>query len=665
MNSYNDNLHSSVVSSLLAQSTALKISKANLSASTYKLFFAEGAKIKAQQKLDDDLEQYNFQRRIKEAAVLNNNMVVNVDATSQDQKVHTALSVTNVSVCAANVQAAANSILRLASNVGSIYSIMGAANYDSEIYSQGEQANRLMGFTAYEAEKASQLSMEASALTAKVSAGTVADMASVAKKGVANILSVTEADFNAISTKVATDNTDLATANDQEKQAEGEVEFNNVDFFAAQSAYLINNRELNQNLRVYDIDPNGTYFNVAFDFYHSPFKYPKSETDDDGNTSISAGYPVKTYYLMVVKDSNKSIFSVSNAEALTVMGDRHIEIPADPQRLGQRYLEQKVYLSDLNDSDGDGLEHGQKYVVFVLAVFVEEYKKLINNFDDFLTAPSSMFTLTNKLASPKPAEITISKTVNSELDFEVIENKNFQVEYRCLLLPDKTDLIAGLLTESGLRKLEKEIQVRERIADKFVPLITKLEADILTYRDQLEGIKERQREIRMEEKDPATKPDTLVKLQKEYEQNQTKSVDIHARQVEAQKKHAELKAEQKKAVKKLLVQERTRPGFFFNEDLASRISASNYLVAVPNTDAKAKDLKEKLPANYGVRHMKVSFQEDTNDVFGNKIEKNVKYIPAIFSVSTALVENQDQFVNSLSDFEKTKPVTNILPDDKK
>jgi len=666
MNSYNDNLHSNVVASLQAQQTELKTTKANLNAATYSLFYAEGAKITAQQKLDDDTVVYQFQQQVKEQAVLNNNMAVNVNGTAQDQKAHTALSVTNTSVGASNVQIAANAILRLASNVGSIYSIVSAANYDTEIYLQSKEANRLMGITAYEAERTSQLAMEVASLTAEVSSSTVADMASSTQKSVANMLSVALTDFNTIATTIAADNASLSSANDAEKKAEGEVEYRNTDFFAAQSAFVINNRELNLNLNVTKNNEDDSFFNVAFDFYKSPFKLGKDEitTEGDSTDENVPGYPVKSYYIMVVKDSNKSIFSMSNAEALLLNPTQFIQVNPAPARLAQRFINETIASSDLNDSDGDSIKFGTKYVVFVLATFLEEYKKLISNFDDYLTAASNTFVLTNVLASPKPIDIKLSKEP-ATLDFQLIENAEYEVEYRCILLPHNADEISGLLTANGLRDLENEVEEMDKIADKYVPQITKLRADSNSYIAQLEAIQNEQKSLRKAERLPGN---DKVKSKKDYEANATKQNEINAKLTLVKKTLTELEREQEVAARNLLKYVAASPGFFFNRDIAEHISFANYTVATPllsttkgKETPKDKKQDEAPVVNESTRHLSVKFIADTNDVFGNKLDSTVQYIPAILSISTALVENQVQFTNSLSDFEKTKPISIIFP----
>ena len=73
--------------------------------------------------------------------------------SASQQKSYTAQSVTNAAVCAANVQVAANAVLRLSSDMGSIYSMLSAADFGSEIYLQSRTAYSIMNETAYDAEK--------------------------------------------------------------------------------------------------------------------------------------------------------------------------------------------------------------------------------------------------------------------------------------------------------------------------------------------------------------------------------------------------------------------------------------------------------------------------------------------------------------------------------
>jgi hypothetical protein len=437
MNSYDENLHATVVASLSNLETTQKKMKSKRDASIFRLYYSEGARINAGEGLDGANGKYVFQQKVKDQAVNNSNISINLLSSAGQQRKYTAQSVTNTAVCAANVQAASNAVVRLASDMGSIYSILSAADYESEIYQQSKTAYELMNNTAYDAERASQSAMEASTYIAEVTAATIADEAKVTNDSIAQLLTVTSADFDTISASVTADNAALASASAAEKVAEGVLEYVNVEYFATTKAYQLNNQELNQNLTVVPqtltigTDPNVHGYQVAFTYYKSPFTVKETNihsTDEVAKTTTSFPYPVKEYYIMLVKDSKKTVFSITTAENLE--DSQRFKVPAP--KVGQTFIKQDLLISQLLDTDGDAMALGKKYVVFVMTVFMDDYKKTINNFDDFLSAPSPSFTLTNKLASPLPDTIKINKQDDYDVSvgFTVTENSKFWVEYR-------------------------------------------------------------------------------------------------------------------------------------------------------------------------------------------------------------------------------------------
>jgi len=138
MNSYNENLHSSVVSSLNAQELELQKLKSQKDAATFSMYYAQGARVTAAEKLEVTTLKYNFQQKVNSQAVTDSDMSTNVLTSANNVKAYVAKSVTNGSVAAANVQIATNAILKLASDTGSIFSIVNAADYGTEIYRQAE-----------------------------------------------------------------------------------------------------------------------------------------------------------------------------------------------------------------------------------------------------------------------------------------------------------------------------------------------------------------------------------------------------------------------------------------------------------------------------------------------------------------------------------------------
>ena len=577
MISYNGDLRSAVIVLMANQQLELKNITSQWNAAIFTLFYAEEARITACQKLDDGLEILKSMEKIKDAAGINNSIAVNTNASAKDLRERASLSVNNVSVAAANVQIAANAIMKLASDIGSIFSVVSAADFNTDIYEQTKEANRLMSITASEAELSSQRAMEASSLTAQISSSILADMASVTQKSIANLVSTSISDFNTVTALIATDNANLSNASNAEKETEGILQCINADYLAALSSYVLTNKELNLDLHVASGKKNNTSFDVQFDFYKNPFTDNQDTIQTLPNTS--EGLPVKVtdgavkaYYIMLVKDRQKSIFSIENAEFLLSKRDRFIRIKGVPKQPDQKFIKKTIGIADLKDSDGDSIQLAVGYVVFVLAVFTDEYKKEINNFDDYLSAPSLPFTLTNNLASPKPADIRIAKLHPDILEFSVIEDHEYSVEYRCLLLPADHNLLKGLLTTGKLKNLENEVETIANGGGKKVA-------------------------------------------------------------------------------------ETLETGFFFNLKIAEQIPDGNYTTAKKNPNPPEIKVSAKKGAT---KHWQVKFSENTNDLFGNKIEQTAKYIPAILSISTAPEESRHQFANSLSDFEKTKPVSNII-----
>jgi hypothetical protein len=655
MNSYDENLHSTVVASLQGLELAQKSMKSKLDASIFTLYYTEGARITAGEKLDDANDRYLFQQKVKEQAVNNGNISINLLTAANQQKKYTAQSVTNTAVCAANVQVAANAIVRLAGDTASIYSILRAADFDTEIYQLGEDAYELMNTTAYNAEKVSQAAMDASTQTAEVSSSTVADEAKSTNEAIANLLKVTSADFDAISATVAADNAALALASAAEKKAEGKLEFINVEYFATNTAYQINKKELNQNLTVVpqnlDIIPedkrNNESYVVSFDYYKSPFRPKELPThhkgDDTSGELPEAGYPVNDYYIMLVKDSKKLTFSNSNAESLLLKGssNRYLQVDGAPPHPRDEKTSQTIFIQQLLDSDGDSMELGQKYVVFVLTVFTEEYKKAINNFDDYLSAPSATFKLTNRLSSPKPDKNNII-IKDKHLVFNVEHNEELPVEYRCIFLPDNKDLIKGLLSEKGLRSIEQEVQKLETIADRYDPVIAQLEAELATLNSKYNGLKLESEGLTLQiKKTPKAEREKLREhLAKIHS-------DIQNTHKEISKTKSALKSNksaQARAMKSLMPAKTVKPGFFFNLKLAEQVAAANYTVAHHHHADK-----------HFAWHARI--HENTTDNFGNRLIPGKRYVPVVLSASTALEENLDQYTNSLSAYAITESFT--------
>lgn len=679
MNSYNENLHSAIVSSLQSLDVEEQNLKSQVNAAMFTLYHAEGATITAQQNLGAAKDTLRFKTVTQNQAVKDSNASVNLLNSATQGSQYVKQSTTNIAVAAANVQISANAIVRLASDIGSIYSILSAADFDSDIYFLAREAYQLMNETAYDAEVASQLAMEASTLTAEVSAPTVLDMAKATNTLMSSVLKITTTGFETATQDMAADNAALSAVRTTEKLDEGALEMVSIAYNATKSAYGLTNRELNLDLQVKTNDKNPLSFTVDFDLIKSPF--PVENNDDPM-------YPVSQYYMMVVKEKKKQTFSISNAENILLLDNTEM-ISVVPPKTSHVSQVVNVYnslegnnLPAVTDSDNEEIKLGENYVVFVMAIYTDEYKRKINCYDDYLSAPSQVFTLTTKLESipgkaihVKPyqekdlsdderslaeafkheqrhsADLTEDDTLADYtyvMTFETKENLNKAVEYRCMLLPFSPDVSDRLLTSDSLHFLvENEINKLEELASEFDPEIARLQGESYTNGLKLEllgtELDDLNTQLTAYSKNEASSTEETAAKQQSLKAEQ-KAVSAQLKELqkshEAQTKQlAFLVSEKNKKSHNTAKIDMAKPGFLFNVPIAEQVYADSYTVAKQKKSTKDDN---------GSLQWTTFFGPDTTDNFGNKLNKKEKYLPVILSYSTAAAANETDFVNALS-----------------
>ncbi|WP_445455549.1 hypothetical protein [Flavobacterium sp. HNIBRBA15423] len=653
MSSYNENLNASVVSSLQAQELKLSNTQAQLNAGMFTLYYAEDAKITAQEKLKRTEQKYSDQEIIKEEAVGDNNLSTNVVATANQEKQFNLQSVSNTAVAAANVQIATNAIVNLASDMGSIVSILNAADYGSQIYEQALAVNKLMNDTAYNAEVTSQWAMEASSLTAEVTASTVADIATTTGASVTNLLSVLASQLEAISALEITENAAFSDAATAQKKAEGELIDAQVEYDAAKATYLSSINELNLNLQI--TAKSNTDFTVQFSPYTNPF-YGVTE-----NGLITSPYnvnPVENYYVFVVKENEKSIFSIATAEGLLDTPDIAFPINVDALDLSTETISETISITQMKDTSNNSLVLGENYVVFVLAQFTVDYKKSLNNFEDYLTAASSSFALTTPLNSPSTDSIKVSfleadanptNITTQVLQFNLNE-KNNNVEYRCMFLLNNSTLVNQMFKTEDLLSVENQI-VKEindeinKIKDEEDEIKAYNNKNLLdTLNSELEALI--QKKTTLNQNDSAA--DTEVK--KATKNSTTNDNDIDTQITELKARIQELTAIDLRDINpsdkegNVSSQNQTpKPGFFFNQLIAENVTDGNYTVPSGN---QIQMVKNKIT-------VALPIQENTTDNFGNPLIEGNEYIPVVLSVASGPKKVAIQFSNSISDFKNT------------
>ncbi|MEE1944502.1 hypothetical protein VRU48_05240 [Pedobacter sp. KR3-3] len=656
MNSYNENLYATVVSSLRELDQKQKSAKSSLNAAMFTLYYKEAGRITAESKLKEAGDVYLFQQKVKQQAVNDRNVSFNVLNAANQQKKFTAQAITNAATSAANIQVLSNAVAKLSKNVGGILTMLTSSDYGSEIYKQSRIAYDLMIDTAYDAKKLSQLGREVSTLTAAVSADEVANQAKLTDDSIASILAVTTSDFEATAKSLADCNEALATANVVEKQAEGDLEFINVDYFATRRAYNLNNKVLNLNLvsvalnsSDFDDDKkdNCSYV-VRFNPYQPPFDQALTMlSNKPKNSSV-----VEDYYIMLVKESSQATFSITAAETLLLTADPtkkcyyRVEDKSD-----DKPMEHIFYTASLRDTDGNSIEVGTKYVAFVLVVLTDEYKKTINSYSDILSAPSVAFMLSNKLMAPKAVTC-----VENVLTFELLEKASYNVEYRCMFLPNCIVGNKNMLTESGLRNIEKEVELQEKMSAVYAPAIADLQKQIVSLNNSLDGLRE--------EKSTNDAQLALAKKDKNKENQDSSSakntelqtqIDAILKEIEeAERKLRNNKVNQNRLQRAMEEKIQEQPGFFFNLMIAEQITSANYSQVVPQKTVDSKDKKEKGDSAAALVKGKMEIHENTTDNFGNPLVKGASYIPVVLAYAN-MEDQNGQFTNALSAFETTSP----------
>lgn len=516
MNSYNDNLHNSVVSSLTEQEIALQSITAQYNASEDTLYYTQSNRVTTFERLQLASQKLKFYQEAREKTVENNNLSINVQDAADKSKSYLDKTVSNTSSAAANVQIASNAILKLAGDVGSIFSIVNAANFGDEIYHLSSRCKERMSETAFNAEAVSDTSMEATASVSQVPITALKQRTDEVNAAIQELQGVVNAEYDKSNEKVKSESAKLEIATNAEKKAEGNLLVRQREFNSTRIAYNITNRELNLDLDVsgidsaVDVEKQHADVVVTFQDYKSPFPDPsKKIAKDPAEYVADPYYPIDEYYLFVVKYQKQSLFALSNAEEtvnqypLDVDGVKSHDVryslieraditshsisenlsmllQGDPTETFKPSEHNPNYLQ--LDTDGDPIILGQQYVIFVMGEFDKKYKKAINNFDDYLTGASENFKL--EVQMPYPSDIkqkvdsgdsasdndaaaqgnepilfnADDKVILDELkhlgvtDQEVLKNP---VQYRCMFLPVITKNIENeVLSNSMLTNLE-------------------------------------------------------------------------------------------------------------------------------------------------------------------------------------------------------------------
>lgn len=407
MNTYTDTLQQSItgiLTDLNDQQTELQSVQ---TAAQYTLYYAQGAERTARTKLQRTNVQVVNTCTINDQAVINNNQVWNLVASATDAKTNVSASGTNMATAAANVQIASNAVALLASDLGAALSIASATLYGTDTYTKIASANTYINEVANQARRASLKAMEASSYIAEVSAGDVLTQAQSAQAKIVSLQKATLADFNQYSALQNTENQTVSQTSQTEKQAEGSLRKAAKEYSAITMVYDNANTQLNLDLDVRVF--NSQQIQVQFNRLPSPL--PPFATNEAATIQLDAPPAVPSYFLTLVAESQVAMVNNDIANQMFAqLGDQGTSFW--PVRIDESTIRQTAAMQPVMDMYGNALGPGSQYVVYVYAELTTAYKRYLNNFSDFLSAPSQGFVMATPLpmAFPSPQQAAQDNT---------------------------------------------------------------------------------------------------------------------------------------------------------------------------------------------------------------------------------------------------------------
>ena len=416
MNTNDENLRSTVLQIFEGLQLEKQLSEAKLKEKMFTLRYAQEASRLALENLNQAEGRVLFKKEVKQQAVISANTAKVQLSFAQEANLDVENAVTNVAVCAANMQIACNAIMRLEGTLGSVYSIISAADFGSDIFVLAEEARNSIDSTAYDAELASMQAMTSSMSISEVSASAVYDLSVGVNGSIDSLLANISSELESASVEVAAADLRYKLAISGENVAGGEYETAKINHSSSAEAYEVSNAQLNLNLKAFPKKgEEHSTVSVEFNFIKNPLykgtKQVLRKTDKGTPLNLE---PIDSYQLFFVKYSKRSTFTIAKAESIIESApDQVVQLDfSEPSRssLSNPAISYQFIASEtgsevlgvsvdipynavdagaytLKDADGDEIKSDNQYVVFVRASYTEKYKRTINNFNDYLSAP--------------------------------------------------------------------------------------------------------------------------------------------------------------------------------------------------------------------------------------------------------------------------------------
>jgi len=475
MNSTEDNLRQTVIDILSSQEKELEKKASQYLDAVQSLFYAQETTSTAEDKRKLAQTNYGYYEKFSEkVAHLKDYASTLLSLTNQSKQ----LVRNTISLCAtnaSNVQIAANSIVKLGSDIGSVFSIVNSLDFGSDIYRMSEQCLTMINTTAPLAEILAQQAMELSVETAEINSGALGSSVEKIKASIDNLTSNADTQLASAMDYLDVCEKTLKTAQTVENEAQQTLASSHTIFQSSQCSFLSATEILNLNLHLKDLSLSS--FTVCFN-------YIKGISDKDNNRQNI----VESYYIFLVKSRERAAFTMAMAQQLILTPRAFVEVtPKDTDKATNVSVEIKI--SDMTDSDGDPIQPEQEYCVLVLAVYTTDYKKTINNFDDFLSAPSSPFLLNERstLQHAKIEHIKSEKAANT-LGFRLRKTTEQELNPAYSNTPQRSQLAEDQYQQEKLKRDINSLTYELRALNSLLDRVTSDKSQILSIQKQYEQI---------------------------------------------------------------------------------------------------------------------------------------------------------------------------------
>lgn len=432
MNTYNDNLQSTVGTTLAALAAEKNRLKSMRLAQAYSLYYAQGAEITAREALDETRDTAASCQATNAQSLLNQITAVNLLQSASGANTDVGASIANMATAASNANIAANAIGALAADLGAALNNTFAAMYGTDLYHQTVRANSLINEVANDAKYLSRLAMDASSSASEIVASAMLSQVSVVKGKIDALTQTTQAEYDKCAGQANADKSVLGKAIQLERQSEGALLDTLNQQNATDSVYRNASRVLNLDLQVQVRDL--ATIEVAFQPLLAP---PSFVTVVDGH--VAGADPA--YYLALLPQDQVAAFSVEQAEQLFASNPElfytvhpHAGTDGDGGTAPQTVTLAK-------DANGEQIETGQPYVAYLYLVLSPQYQRYIGNFLGLLTSPSLPFVpaVALPLAKQAPAPRSgVEKGLPLDLYFTVAPTPHpvgMELRYILVALP--------------------------------------------------------------------------------------------------------------------------------------------------------------------------------------------------------------------------------------